>query len=228
MELAGAVLDAFDGFQAEIASIRASSGGRLRLAASYTVGEYLLPNWLGPFHRDHPKVEVALEVANSVRVAERVLSGRADLGFVEGPELPGGLRSKQVADDELVVVVCPTHPWARRRRPVEVIELVATPLVLREPGSGTREAFQAAVGTKGAGNAPSSVLELGSTAAVKAAVAGGFGPGVMSRLAVEAELASGALVSVAVEDLDLHRRLMAVWPSGSSLSPMAGAFLKTL
>ena len=72
-------------------------------------------------------------------MAQQVRQGSADLGFVEGPGRPKGLRSRVIGHDTLVVVVRPDHPWARRHQPLSPAELAATALVSREEGSGTRD-----------------------------------------------------------------------------------------
>ncbi len=205
------VLAAAGRFDGAVAALRTSEGRRLRIAGSYTIAEYLLPAWLARFRAAHADVACELDVVNSTRVAERVLAGEVDLGFVEGPAVAKGLAARTVGGDELVVVVEPAHPWARRRRPLRASDLVSTRLVVREEGSGTREALDRALFAHRHGGEPPPLLALGSTTAVKAAVTNGAGPGVLSRLAVEGELAGGALVAVAVSGLDLHRRLRAVW-----------------
>jgi DNA-binding transcriptional LysR family regulator len=158
-------------------------------------------------------VRVVLAGATSDQVADQVRAGKADLGFVEGPRLPGGVRSRVVAVDELCLVVAPDHPWARRTRPVSAPELLRTALVAREPGSGTGDSLTAALRTTlgaAAVQAPP-VLELSTAAAVRAAVLAGVGPAVMSRLAVADDLASRRLREVKVADLELHRQLRAIW-----------------
>ena len=142
-----------------------------------------------------------------------------DLGFVEGPDVPAGLTSEVVASDRLAVVVAPGHPWAKRRRGVTAAELAATPLVSREAGSGTRRAFEEAMGEP-AGIEP--VLELSSTTAIKRAVAAGSCAAVLSSLAVTTELAAGTLVAVPVS-MPLQRQLRVVWPAGAQLTGPARA-----
>lgn len=183
----------------------------LRIAASQTIAEELLPGWLGTFRREWPDVEIALTVANSTEVGR--LIGADVLGFVESPELPAtvpaGASSQVVAADRLVVVVAADHEWARRTRPVGLDELLATPLVVREPGSGTRVSLEQAVAGHGRLAAPA--LELASNAAVRVAVASGAGPAVLSELAVRASVAGGMLRAVMVDDLAIARQLRAVW-----------------
>ncbi len=203
---AAAVLDA------GISSLRAGRDGRLRVAASLTVAEHLLPRWLVRLAADHPQTEVSLAAVNSTEVVRQVLAAAADLGFVEGPGLPDGLDGTVVARDQLLLVVAAGHPWAKRRRRVTAAELAATRLVQREPTSGTRTALVAAL----AGHAPlaAPLLELSSTSAVRSAVLAGAGPAVISSLAVQDELTTGRLLRVALDGVDLSRSLRAVWPAG--------------
>ena len=149
--------------------------------------------------------------------------GTADLGFIETPHVPSNVRSRIVAHDELVVIVPPGHKWARRRSPLTAGELARAPLVTRESGSGTRDALTMALqdALGGPVDQPSPILELSSSAAVRAAVVAGAGPAVMSRLAVADDLTVGRVRAVAVEGLDLHRDLRAIWVGGRT--PPAGA-----
>jgi DNA-binding transcriptional LysR family regulator len=153
-----------------------------------------------------------MTATNSERVVELVTSGAADLGFVEGPDAPEHLGHRLVGTDELVVVVGRDHPWATRpRRRVTAATLAATPLVVREEGSGTRLVLERALA--GLPGTPPA-LELSSTAAVRAAVAAGAGPAALGRHAVRDDLATGRLVAITVSGLDLTRRLHAVWLGG--------------
>jgi len=190
-------------------ALRGASLDLVRVAASLTIADALFPGWLAAFHRARPGIRVSLQVGNSTAVADLVQRRVVALGFVEGPAAPAGLRSRVVGGDRLVVVVPPTHPWTRRRTPVPLELLAATPLVLREPGSGTREALAQAVTEAGFELWP--LAELGSTAAVKSAALTGEGPAVLSELSVADELATGRLRAVPVADADLTRRFRAIW-----------------
>ena len=216
------IIDATDAFVHSVAALRSAHTDQLRVAASLTIADHLVPAWLLALHTAQPELAVALEVVNSDHVAELVRSGDAEIGFVEGPRAPAGLRSRTVGHDELVVVVAPTHLWARRRRPVTLAELAATPLVVREHGSGTREYLERAL--TGADLALHPALELGSTAAIKAAVAAGEHPTVLSGLSVAAELNDGRLVAVPLADIRLVRRFRCVW-RGQRPTPGAAALL---
>ncbi|MEC4572646.1 LysR family transcriptional regulator [Streptomyces virginiae] len=207
------VVEAAEAFDAGAQALRGRRDSRLRVAASMTIAEYLLPGWLIALRGQRPDTAVSLHAGNSAVVVQRVLTHEADLGFVEGLTVPEGLDSAVIAQDRLVVAVAPVHPWARRTRGVEAAELAATPLILRERGSGTRQVLDAALAGHGGLAAP--LLELASTTAVKAAALGGAGPCVLSELAVVDELAARRLVEVPVSGAELGRALRAVWPAGA-------------
>lgn len=221
---ARAVLDAAEVLDAGIASLRSTSEHQLRVAASMTVAEYLLPRWLVRLAAERPETAVNLDAMNSTRVEAVVLADQADLGFVEGPDVAAALDSQVVARDRLVVVVAPTHPWARRRRRVDAAELAGTRLVHREPTSGTRTALEAAL----SGQQPMAMplLELSTASAVRSAVAAGAGPAALSRLAVGGDIGRGRLVEVRTQGVDLTRLLRAVWPAGRRLSAPARDLLQ--
>jgi DNA-binding transcriptional LysR family regulator len=217
------VLGEAEALMAGVQALVAQESSHLRVAASLTVAEHLLPGWIGALHRESPDVMLAVEVTNSSKVLARVRDGSADVGFVEGHESrPGGMTAIVVRGDRLVVVVDPEHPWARREAPVGGAELAAAKLILREPGSGTREVLDDALRPWGG---PRSRLELGSTAAILAAARRGEGPAVLSALAVAEDIGAGRLAAVPTRDLDLTRSLRAVWPAGRPLVPLARRLL---
>ncbi|NND75459.1 MAG: LysR family transcriptional regulator [Ilumatobacter sp.] len=224
--LAGALLRAADDLAAGVASIRAHQSGLLRIAASYTVAEYVLPPWLEQFLAERPADSVTLDVTNSRAVLDRVESGSVDLGFVESPTLPATVDEQVVGGDEMVTVVSGRHAWARTGT-VDLTTLCATPLVLRERGSGTRDALEHEL-TRLGRPMPPSALDLGSISAVRIAVINGSSPTVISRLAVATDLASGALVEIDVPGLRIERRFRAVWPRRTDLTRLAGELLDYL
>lgn len=206
------VVGAANSLEAGLDALRTRSQARMRLAASMTVSEYLAPHWLIALRKRRPDASLSLQAVNSSEVARLVLEGEVDLGFLEGPEVPDGLGSRTIARDRLVVVVAPGSSWSRRRRPLEPDELLGSPLIAREPGSGTRHALEAALADHGTPSAP--IAEMSSTTAIKAAVEDGVGPAVLSSLAVAADVAVGRLRQLDVAGVDLTRELRAVWPAG--------------
>lgn len=201
-------------------ALRTRHAGGLRVAASMTLAEHLVPGWIGELNRANPRLHLGLEVTNSDQVAELARAGKVDIGFVESPGTPAGLAARKVAVDHLVVVVPGTHPWARKSRPLTPAELAQTPLVVREHGSGTRETVDAALRKAGVGPVKP-LLELGSASAVRNAVVAGAGPAVISAL----DVTDRELVPVAVEGVDFSRVLRAVWPEGRRLTGPAAELL---
>jgi molybdate transport repressor ModE-like protein len=190
----------------------------LRIMASLTVAEYVLPACLH-LHRRAGGQPVELAVANSAVVARAVLDGKVEMGFIESPWRFPGLSDLVVGGDRLVVVVAPGHPWAQRRRKLRPVDLAKTPLLVREVGSGTRDAFETALANAGFDMAPPLAV-MGSTTALKAAAMAGDGPCVLSELAVADEIALGRLVEVPVDELEMDREFRAVWPVSGATPPV--------
>lgn len=210
-------VEAAAALEAGVASLRRDAHSQLSIAASMTVAEYLLPHWLVALRQSGVKVEASLTTGNSEDAAQAVLSGSADIGFVEGPDVPAGLAGRVVARDELTVIAPHAHPWTARRRGITAAELAATPLVCRERGSGTRSFLEATLQAGSAGPIAAPLLELPSTTAIKTAVAEGLGPAVLSSLAVAADIATGVLVAVPVQGVDLTRPMRLVHVPGRAL-----------
>jgi DNA-binding transcriptional LysR family regulator len=218
------VLAQLDGLMNGVRALRAQHEATLRVAASLTIAEYLAPGWISTLKKSFSDLALALDVDNSSAVAEQIRHGRAEVGFVETPTLPDGVAHRYIGHDRMVVVVPPDHPWARRRHPLTPHELAATPLIVRESGSGTRETLHEALA--GIGEDPvAPLLELHSTTAVRNTVVAGVGPSVLSILPVRDDLAEERLVEVPVSGLELRRPLHAVWRAGHRLAGPAAALL---
>lgn len=108
-EWAQRVLDPLDDLLRSTAALRAGNETNVRVAASYTIAEHLLPRWLSALRRVHPDVDVELLVVNTAGVLDQVRAGDVELGFIEGAGPVQGLQTRVVAHDDLVVVVDPTH-----------------------------------------------------------------------------------------------------------------------
>jgi molybdate transport repressor ModE-like protein len=223
-EWADQVLDVAQRVDAGLASLRAERRSRLKVAASQTVAEQLLPRWLVSLQAAGLRTgaaapEVSFTATDSEGAIAAVRDGQAELGFIETRGVLKGLRSRVIGRDELVVVVPPDHKWVRRSAPITVAELRQTPLVSRE--SGWRLLLGADEPLDGDEAAAAHPLEFASAASVRAAVLVGAGPAVMSRLAVGDDLIHGRLRAVPVADLDLRRDLRAIWLGART--PPAGA-----
>lgn len=121
--------------------------GTLTIQASQTIASYWLPPFLVGFKAAHPAIRVTLREGNSADVAAAVLDGTADLGFAEGGVDDPALKLVKIASDRLVVVASPDNPLAKRKASPR--DLLGATWILREPGSGTRSAFEAALRAHG-------------------------------------------------------------------------------
>jgi DNA-binding transcriptional LysR family regulator len=211
--------------EVELSELLGLRRGKLSVGASTTIGSYLIPAVFGAFHRAHPDVQLELEIANTAAIQAMVRDGRIDVGLTEG-FVPGAELDVEVVHfDEMVLIAGPTHALTKRRR-VVARDLAEVPFILRERGSGTRDIIEAALRERGVMIQPA--MALGSTEAVKHAVAQGLGVAMVSRLAVELELSSGTLCVLAVTDLSVRRALHLVRLAGKTPSPVVLAFIDTL
>ncbi|SDT24313.1 LysR family transcriptional regulator [Actinoplanes derwentensis] len=207
------VVDAARTLADGVLTLRADRQARLHVSASLTVAEHLLPAWLLALRRTHPGLDISAHVANSHDVVEAVRSGTADLGFVESPHIPADLGSRPVGEDRLVLVVDAGYPLAARAgRALRPTDLADQPLLLREPGSGTRDTFLSRL-EQALGYAPvlPHAISLGSTTTILATVRAGGGIGVISSRAAAAAVTAGELVELHVDGLPLTRPLHALW-----------------
>ena len=167
--------------------------GSLALHASQTIANYWMPPLMHRFRTAHPGLQLDMTIGNTSQVAEAVMEGRADLGFVEGDLDLAGFEHSSVPGDRLVLVVGTGHPWAQDQM-IAPGRFTESAWVLRERGSGTRQVFEAALERLGVDPGQLTVaLELSSNEAVRAAVEAGAGAGVLSSLAVSSGLRFGTL-----------------------------------
>jgi DNA-binding transcriptional LysR family regulator len=199
--------------------------GRLRIGASSTIGNYLLPQRVGAFVAAHDGVSVDLQVGNSAEMEARLAAHELDVAYVEGPPHHPSLEAVAWREDRLVVFVAASHPFAgrRRMRPSTLRELR---FVMRESGSGTRDVFESALRARGVQVEP--YLTFGNSEAVKQAVRGGLGAGCLSIWSVEREIAAGDFVVLKVDGLDLRRTLWRLLRRGAYCSRLLGACLTAL
>lgn len=175
----------------------------IRLCASLTVGNYMLPSFIGRFARRHPSARFQMEVGNTEHVVASVRQFESDAGWIEGLTRDPQLQSFPWREDRLAIIAAPHHPLAGRR--ATPAALANASWVLREKGSGTREVFEEAIAGKfRLLHVP---VELGGIGAVKRAVIAGVGLSCISRSTIELELKAGQLAVVHAPWLDLRRQI---------------------
>lgn len=211
--------------EAAIRDLRSGVRGRLRLGASRTVGAYLMPALLARFRRAHADVEIFLHVESTGTIERRLIENEIDVGFAEGVAGSEQLDYHEFARDELVLIAAPRHP-VTAQDPAPLASVLQHPLLMHEPGSGTRAVTERAFAAKKLVLRPS--MTLASTEVIKHTVATGVGIAVLSAFAVKNELAAGTLVTVRMRGLTIHRPLYRIQRRGAWSSPAAEAFLATL
>jgi DNA-binding transcriptional LysR family regulator len=200
---------------------RTAHAAPLRLASSYTIGEYLLPGLIARWKKEHPHSHVLVRIANTQEVFNSVADFTADVGFIEGSHSHRELAVRRWRSDHMVIIAAPGHPMAKRR--VGPRQLQKATWVLREPGSGTREASDRWLIPHLAGMQVE--LELGTNEAVKRAVAAGIGLGCLSRLAVQDAVAHGWLVELPTTFPVMPRMLSIVLHRAKKLGSAAEGFV---
>jgi DNA-binding transcriptional LysR family regulator len=202
--------------------------GDLAVAASLTVGAYVLPAALARLASRHPELRVRVTIENSEQVAASLLEGRADVGFVEGDLHAPELVVHPLREDELVVVAAAGHRFAAAAE-VPLADLVSEPFVLREPGSGTRQVAEAHLRAAGVDPATLRVVaELSSIDAIKAAVGAGLGVSIVSQSALPRGGSAWGLVARRIEGLRLTRQLAGVTVRGAPPLPATRSLLAAL
>jgi DNA-binding transcriptional LysR family regulator len=205
-----------------------SISGDLPIAASSVPAECYLPALLSDFRKGFPEVHVRAAVGDSRSVMTEVARGLAAVGLVGQEAEKAGLVSEPIGTDTLVLILTPGHPLAGRKS-LTLKVLAREPLIVREPGSGTRSVLEKGLEQAGTSlDAMAVSLEMGSNAAIKDAVRRGLGVSFVSRSTVERELATGELVTVPVRGLVLTRDLYAVYHRRRPLSRVSSAFLHFL
>jgi DNA-binding transcriptional LysR family regulator len=203
-----------------------SGAFELRLHASTTIGNYLVPRLLAGFRRECPLGRVEARIGNTLEVIRAVQDFSSELGLIEGPCQESGLVVSPWILDELVVVAAPAHPLARaaKRRPLTIAQLAEGPWLLREEGSGTREAVDLAVLPHIHSFGEARIL--GGSEAIKNAAAFGLGVSCLSRWVVDDLVRARRLVILDTRLPVLRRRLSIIWHREKTLSAGLGRFIE--
>ncbi len=203
--------------------LKGVSRGRLAVAASTTMGIYLMPEVLAVFRARHPLVDVRLDIANDTEVQKQVLTGRSDVAFTGGPIEHPDLEAASILNDELVALASPKHPLAKQKQ-ISAADLLRFPCILREAGSGMRVIIERSFATRGL-SFPQESLSLTSTEAIKRAVCAGLGVAILSRLTVQVELKNKTLARLEVDGFPIVRPMHVLRLRGRHESHALRAFM---
>ena len=206
----------------ELAALRGLQRGTLSIGASTTVATYLLPPILGTFHKRHPEIELRLTSANTRAIADLLIARELDIALIEGPVDAPGIEILPWREEEMILIAAPDHRLARVGRPIPTDAVADEIVIVREPGSGTRDVALAALEAHHI--VPRQILEVGSTEAIKQIVAGGLGVAIVSAAAAADQIALGKLVILRAEGFAVRRMLTRLRLPARQPSAPAAAF----
>ncbi len=210
-----------------VAEVSGTRTDELRVGASQTIGQYLLPNLLAGFRKDYPRVLLSGMSGNTDEVLTALAEHRIDIALVEGPNSHGDVKAEPFMEDHMVLVVPPDHDWADHD--VDLAELESASFVTRELGSGSRRVVEMAL--EGAGLRVKNLhttMTLDTTEGILSAVEAGLGIAFVSRWAVRNQLTLGSLRLARVKKLKLSRVFSVAYRQGAPPQGSAGAFYRYL
>jgi DNA-binding transcriptional LysR family regulator len=217
------VVAALDDSRKAVEEYRGLEQGSLRLGASTTPGMYLVPRVIARFKRQHPRIAISLGINNTRQIEEGVIGDEFDLGIVGGHLISDEIETLTWRTDELVLVIAPGHPLARKKH-LKLRDLAKERLINREAGSATRALSEKYL--KLPNLSPETFLELGNPESVKVAVQEGLGIAFLSRFAVEMELKAKSLIALKIPGINISRELKIIYRKGRHLSRAATALIE--
>ena len=218
------IFERLSNFEMKVADLKGTKQGQLRLAV-ITTAKYFVPRLLGSFCKNYPGIDIALKVTNHQEIQQRMINNEDDLYIVSHPHKDIDLVSKSFLDNPLVVIANREHRLVDQKN-IDIANLNDEPFIMREKGSGTRDAVldlfeQNNVSVKVR-------LELGSNEAIKQAIAGGLGISVLSKHCLISEGQFSELKILDVEHFPIERRWYVSHLAGKKLSIIAKTFLEYL
>lgn len=218
------IFDQFSTFETKIADMKGLAAGNLKLAV-VTTAKYVAPRLLGPFCQRYPGIDMSLVVSNRERVLDRLADNLDDLYIFGQPPVDLDAVAEPFLENPLVVLAPANHPLAEQRR-IPLERLAEEQFLVREPGSGTRQAVTRLFSSH---RLKMKIrMELGSTEAIKQGVAGGLGVSVVSKHTLALDVPMGQLAVLDVEGFPIQRNWYVAYPTGKQLSIVARTFLDYL
>ena len=211
----------------ELSQLKDRYEGSLRIGASSTISQYVVPEVLASFHSQYPDIKLTLLNGNSFEIEQLLLEGKIDMGLVENFSSRADLRYMRFLEDEIVAVAGAKSNIAQKK-PLDLNELSSVPLVIREQGSGTLEVIDEYLRKYGLRmNMLLVILHLGSTEAIKNFLTTFEGMGLVSIRALKKELQLKSLSIIPFRDMKIQRHFRIVLPKGYDPG-FAGLFIQFL
>jgi DNA-binding transcriptional LysR family regulator len=186
------------------------------VGASYTLAVYLLPGLLPSLLKSWSMLHLHIVTGSTNDILEAITTQRVSLGMIEAPAFRPDLKIERFGEDELALIVHPTHPWAGRKS-ISPAELVEEPILLREPGSGMRRFVEEYLERNNVLSSLRTMVDMNSTEAIVASVKAGVGVGFVSNLALRKSLMARSVNIVPIEGGRIVRNLSLVMQEGPEL-----------
>jgi len=217
-----------DEMETALAQFHGKVKGRLLIGGSTIPGTYLLPRVIGAFCAAHPHVTVSLKIGDTMQIVGDIREGILALGVVGAKVKDRRIFQEILMEDEMVLVVFPEHPWAKKAR-ISLTALRSGPFIIREEGSGTRASIEESLMKNGIRIQDLKVVaEMGSTEAIRQGIKGRMGISILSKIAVEEDLRINTLKSLSVDRLNLKRGVYLTFHRHRTPSPLVEAFSRFL
>ncbi len=220
LQYATHIVSLFEDMEKEVKNIDAI--GVIRIGASITIGNYLLPDYVLSFKEVHPKMEVKVTIENSDKIQQLVLTNQIDLGLIEGIVHSTYIESKRFREDELVLICANNHPFAGAES-INLSQLNQESFLMREAGSAGREIFEGMMTAKGIAISPS--WESSSTQAIIRAVQANLGVSVLPYLLVKDALDRREISQFKIEGIQFKRNFCVIYHRNKFLTESAKNFI---
>lgn len=196
------ILGLYTKMQRIVDDLTNKASGILTIGSSYTFGEYVLPHIMAKLQTSYPDIEPTITIANTKEIAELVANHQLDVGIVEGHFKEKNIRVEKLAEDSMFVVASTKHPFINRK------DLEKETWIVREPGSGTREAQEAFF--QKLNISPKKLMEFGSTQLIKESVEAGLGLSLLSNWTIQKELLLESLKIIEMKGLPIKREFSVI------------------
>ena len=217
-----------DEAESAMAEFHGNIKGRLMIGGSTIPGEYLLPRHIGAFTANFPRVSISLEIGDTDKIIQDVLSGFLELGIVGAQASDKNIYQEKLIEDEMKLVVTADHKWAEKKS-ISPELLYKEPFILREAGSGTLKSIKLSFKEKGLSVEDLNIIaEMGSTEAVIQGIKSKVGVSILSTIAVAEALTAGTLKALTVNKLNLKRSFYLITHKHRSASPLCKTFITFL
>ena len=228
-EHATRLLDMKENARLELEGFLGLEKGDISMGGSTIPGEYILPKLISRFNRKYPHLSVSLTIADSKEIEHHVLEGKLEIGVIGSKSQHANLLCQKLWEDELVLAVPAGHPWGRIKA-VSLQELLKTPFIVRQEGSGTLKILETYLRESGQDgtNAFQISARFGSSTAVKEGIKSGLGVSILSARAIDTEVKAGLLNALKIKGLSLTRNFFLIRNKLRLASPSCKAMHKFL